>query len=237
MEIVDAFSRVGVVAGSFALYAYLMKLGQTPHWQPNDIDVFVGQSTTRDQVIDELQKNKDVSSLVEEEKDNDPYPNYLGRSSYVNHATIRVVVDNHPTWKKYNWGGLLQSTHIDDLAPDFNIREVSTLHTLLETASGIRANCDVNVILTDVTTVTGRSITDNFDLACCAYACCVSNNVLEFEFRDIAHAAVAKKKMVLMPRAFRGFDEGYSERYSIHRQLMRIRKYASRGFELEALPQ
>ena len=148
-----------------------------------------------------------------------------------------MVVDNHPTWKKYNWGGLLQSTHIDDLAPDFNIREVSTLHTLLETASGIRARCDVNVILTDVTTVTGCSITDNFDLACCAYACCASNNVLEFEFRDIAHAAVAKRKMVLMPRAFRGFDEGYSERYSIDRQLMRIRKYASRGFELEALPQ
>ena len=60
---------------------------------------------------------------------------------------------------------------------------------------------DVNAILTDMTTVTGRSITDNFDLACCA-----SNDALEFEFRNIAHAAVANKKMVPMPRAFRCYS-------------------------------
>tara|TARA_B110001450_G_C17647582_1_gene491873 strand:+ start:1427 stop:2176 length:750 start_codon:yes stop_codon:yes gene_type:complete len=246
MEIVGAVSRVGVVAGSFALHAYLIKLGQKPRWRANDVDVFVcAQSVTLDKAIDELETSKIVS--VEADFDeSSPYPVSMhidaddevhypldADASYVDRATILNFVSNETEWKKYNWERLW-SNRIDDLAPNFNIHHVSLLRTSFKTVDGTCSGA-VNVIFTDMATLTGRSVTDNFDLACCAFSCCVLHETLVFDFRDIAYCAVVNKKMVVMPRAFRNFV-GFPDNYSIRKQLKRIRKYASRGFEIEMLP-
>lgn len=248
MEIVDAVSRVGVVAGSFALYAYLIRSGQRPGWFPKDIDVFVpAQADTLCKVIDELEGSKIIR--VEASSDESfPYPThhhvhtdsdmpYPMDSSFVDRATVRKFVSDGRQmsvelgWSQWNWDELLRLTSIDDLAPNFKITNVGMLDTSLKTVDGTYAR-DINVIFTDVATLaTGRSITDNFDLACCAFSCTVLHETLVFDFRDIAYDAVVNRKMLLMPRAFRGFV-GFSNDYSIWKQLKRIRKYASRGFEI-----
>jgi hypothetical protein len=250
MQIVDAVSHVGVIAGSFALHTYLLGLGQTPQWQPTDIDVYIpAELSTYSKVIDKLQTKEAAAqmkfaavyaNLIDSPLYAINSPSYKMSTSCVDHTSILEYLDEIlrpnmrpiPGWRWYHWDALLGSrTQIDDLAPIFDIKEVGVLRAIFETVDGAR-ECSVNVIFTDMATVTGRSITDNFDLACCAFACRVSNETLQFDYRNVAHAAVAHKKMVLMPHAFRRFldaDEGYS----IDKQLERIKKYASRGFEVD----
>ena len=248
MEIVDAVSRVGVVAGSFALYAYLIRSGQRPGWFPKDIDVFVpAQADTLSKVIDELEGSK-IIRVEASPNESFPYPThahtdwelpYPMDSSFVDRATVRKFVSDTYCaqalgWYQCDWDELLRLTTIDDLAPNFNITNVGMLDTSLKTVDGTYARY-INVIFTDVATpATGRSITDNFDLACCAFSCTVLHETLVFDFRDIAYDAVVNRKMLLMPRAFRGFV-GFSDDYSIWKQLKRIRKYAIRGFEIAML--
>ena len=144
MQIVNAVSHVGVIAGSFALHTFLLGSGQTPQWQATDIDVFIpAKLSTLSEVIDELQ-TKQAVSIQKEDSGTDDYP-------------------------------------------------VGMLRAVIETVDGAR-DCSLHLILTDMASVTGRSIMDNFDLGCCAFACRVSNETLQFEYSDVAHARWRTKK-------------------------------------------
>ena len=235
-SIVSALQKYGVLAGSFAMFAFdYFRSGSSPEWTPRDIDLFVGKNLTAsdlDWIVDDLEQGGWSFTMISGLPDAYTLPERLTETRLLEKAAVVARVASLKRWQAHDWDALLPR-HPGERYVGYEIAGI-------EYADVQATYCDgalefrLNFVFTDLPDPAAPfAVTDSFDLVPCQISLAVEHGELLYRMRSDTMRCLEAKQLQLTRNAFRRVGD---DMQSIRRQLKRLRKYMHRGYALPIRP-
>ena len=218
-----------VIAGSYALYCYMLKMRMSPGFVPGDIDLFCSRSNMSN-IMTKLKLRG-----IEFEDFEDRVYSSMHKKVEVNRDRVKAYLARNDYWYKYDWDELLPTLDSDarSFAPHlFNSFRELAIHSSEEDFPN--SNILVSNLIVSSCAFPNRedfamSVLEHFDMVQCCVAICSIRGTFYPQF------VLGPRTSSCIERRLIGFSKSAFRRITM--QLSRIRKYQGYGFGLPTHPE